>query len=69
MDDEVDRTLLEPERGRAALSAHAEASMMLEAALEQMDGIIAGNSVGRVVPPSPATRRLHVLNLKSSALL
>ena len=41
MDDEVDQ-VLEPSRADQALIAHAEASKMLEAALQQMDGIIAG---------------------------
>ena len=42
MDEEIDQVLLEPAQATEALSAHAEASKMLEAALQQMDGIIAG---------------------------
>lgn len=44
MDNDIDE-VLEPTRADAALNAHAEASKMLEAALQQMDGIIAGISV------------------------
>jgi hypothetical protein len=40
MDD--DDQVLEPTHAENALSTHAEASKMLEAALQQMDGIIAG---------------------------
>lgn len=40
-DDESDQ-VLETTQAADALSAHAEASKMLEAALQQMDGIIAG---------------------------
>lgn len=40
-DDDVDR-VLEPIHATTALSTHAEASKMLETALQQMDGIIAG---------------------------
>jgi hypothetical protein len=41
MDD--DDQVLEPTHAENALSTHAEASKMLEAALQQMDGIIAGH--------------------------
>ena len=41
MEDDSD-LVLEPNRAEEALIAHAEASKMLEAALQQMDGIIAG---------------------------
>ncbi|KAK4008013.1 hypothetical protein OUZ56_013172 [Daphnia magna] len=41
MDDD-DNQVLEPTHAENALSTHAEASKMLEAALQQMDGIIAG---------------------------
>ena len=40
-DDDVDR-VLEPIHATTAFSTHAEASKMLETALQQMDGIIAG---------------------------
>ena len=42
-DDESD-LVLEETKANDALNAHAEASKMLEAALQQMDGIIAGMS-------------------------
>lgn len=41
MDDDGDQ-VLESTHAEIALSNHAEASKMLEAALQQMDGIIAG---------------------------
>jgi len=41
MDDDTDQ-VLEPVHATNALTAHAEASKMLETALQQMDGIIAG---------------------------
>ena len=41
MEDDGDQ-VLESKHAENALSAHAEASKMLEAALQQMDGIIAG---------------------------
>ena len=40
-DDDIER-VLEPIHATTALSTHAEASKMLETALQQMDGIIAG---------------------------
>ena len=43
-DDESDQ-VLEANQAADALNAHAEASKMLEAALQQMDGIIAGMSL------------------------
>lgn len=41
MDDDGDQ-VLESTHAESALNTHAEASKMLEAALMQMDGIIAG---------------------------
>ena len=43
MDDDTDQ-VLEPVHATNALTAHAEASKMLETALQQMDGIIAGTN-------------------------
>jgi len=44
-EDDVDQ-VLEPTHATTALSTHAEASKMLETALQQMDGIIAGLKSG-----------------------
>lgn len=44
MDDDGDQ-VLESTHAETALSTHAEASKMLEAALQQMDGIIAGSAM------------------------
>ncbi len=44
MDDDGDQ-VLESTHAESALNTHAEASKMLEAALLQMDGIIAGTLI------------------------
>jgi len=73
-EDDVDQ-VLEPTHATTALSTHAEASKMLETALQQMDGIIAGTQqidlrkVSLVSNPRPVSLQEALNQLQSTIKL